>query len=238
MRPARDVVDAHRRVGGVDRLPARAARTHDVDLEVLRVDVDLDVLDLGHHRDGRGRGVDAPLRLGRRHALHAVHARFVLELRVRALARDAGRHFLDAARRRARHRQDLDLPAPPLGEAGVHAEQIGREQRRFFAARAGADLEDDVLVVVGILGHEQHFERLLQPLLLGGELGLFLARQVAHLGILLQLARFGRRACATSRCSRSVSTSSRRSACSLPSFCICWRFASTAGSASRIDSSS
>ena len=53
-------------------------------LQVLGIDLDLDVLDLGHHRDGRRRGVDAPLRLGRGDALHAVHARLVLELRVGA----------------------------------------------------------------------------------------------------------------------------------------------------------
>jgi hypothetical protein len=43
------------------------------------VDVDVDVLDLGQDRDGAGRGVDAALRLGVRHALHAVHARFELQ---------------------------------------------------------------------------------------------------------------------------------------------------------------
>jgi hypothetical protein len=82
-------------------------------------------------------------------------------------------------------------PAAALGEARVHAEQIGREQGGFLAPRAGADLEDDVLVVVGILGHQQLFERLLQPLLLAAELGLLLARQIAHLRILLHLARLG-----------------------------------------------
>src|SRR6185295_11251272 len=72
--PARQVVDAYGGVGGVDRLPSGSARSHHVDLQILGIDVDLDVLDLGHHRDGRGRRVDAPLRLGRGHALHAVNA--------------------------------------------------------------------------------------------------------------------------------------------------------------------
>ena len=42
------------------------------------------------------------------------------------------------------------LPAMPLGVADVHAEQLGREERRLLAAGAGADLDDDVAVVVGV----------------------------------------------------------------------------------------
>ena len=38
-------------------------RAVDVDLQVVLVDADLDVLDLGQHRDGRGGGVDAALGL-------------------------------------------------------------------------------------------------------------------------------------------------------------------------------
>ena len=49
---------------------------------------DVDLLGLRQHRHGDGRGVDAPLRLGRRHALHAVHAALVLEASEDALARD------------------------------------------------------------------------------------------------------------------------------------------------------
>ena len=112
----------------------------------------------------------------------------------------------------------------------VHAEQIGREQRRLLAAGAGPDLEQDVLVVVRILGHEQLFERLLEPLLLGPR-----ARSPpgapARASRDPSASRAPRRsACSTSRCWRSTSISSRRSECSLLSFCICWRFASTAGS--------
>ena len=34
-----------------------------------------------------------------------------------------------------------------LGVARVHAEDLGREERGFVAARAGADFEHDVLIV-------------------------------------------------------------------------------------------
>ena len=64
-----------------------------------------------HHGDRAGRRVDASLRLGLGHALHAMAARLELELRVRALARDAQDHFLVAAELGRRLRHDLDLPA-------------------------------------------------------------------------------------------------------------------------------
>ena len=86
--PGRLVRDAHRRVGRVDRLAARAGRAVDVDLEVVRVDVHVHLLGLGQHGDRGGRGVDAALRLGLRHALHAVRAALVLEDAVGALALD------------------------------------------------------------------------------------------------------------------------------------------------------
>ena len=45
-----------------------------------------------------------------------------------------------------------------LGEARVHAEDLGRKQRSLVAARAGADFENDVLLVVGVLGQQQHLD--------------------------------------------------------------------------------
>ncbi len=43
----------------------------------------------------------------------------------------------------------------PLGVAHVHAQQVAREDRRLVAAGAGADLEEDVAVVVRILRQQQ-----------------------------------------------------------------------------------
>ena len=47
-----------------------------------------------------------------------------------------------------------------LGVAGVHPQQVGREQRRLLAALAGLDLEERVLAVGGVARHQQ----LAQPL--------------------------------------------------------------------------
>ena len=56
----------------------------------------------------------------------------------------------------------LDLPAVLLGKARVHAEDLGGKQRSLVASRAGADFEDDVLLVVGILGQQQELAALLR----------------------------------------------------------------------------
>ena len=60
-------------------------------------DLDVDLFGLRQHGDGRRRGVDAPAGLGRRHALHAVHAGFELQMGEDALARNGGDDFLEAA---------------------------------------------------------------------------------------------------------------------------------------------
>ena len=62
----------------------------------------------------------------------------------------------------------------------------------FLATGAAADLEHDVLVVVGILGKQQDLDPLVQNLLFGGNLPFFVVRQIPHLGIFLHLARVGR----------------------------------------------
>ena len=83
----RQVGDAHRGVGGVDALAAGAGRAEDVDPQVVGVDLDLDLLGLGQHQHAGRAGVDAALRLGHRHPLHAVHAALVLQPGPDALAR-------------------------------------------------------------------------------------------------------------------------------------------------------
>src|SRR5438876_7040290 len=58
------VGEAHRRVCGIDALPAVSAGTVDVDLEPFRIDGDIDLFGFRHdHHRGR-RGVDPALRLG------------------------------------------------------------------------------------------------------------------------------------------------------------------------------
>jgi hypothetical protein len=75
----RQVRNAHRGVSGIDRLAAGAGRTERIDADVFFFDLDFDFVGFGQHGDGDGGGVDAPLLLGGRHALHAMHAALVLQ---------------------------------------------------------------------------------------------------------------------------------------------------------------
>ena len=153
----RKMRDADRRVGGVDRLAAGAGGAEGVDAEILVFDLDVDFFGFGEDGDGDGRGVDAALGFGRGNALYAVDAGLVLHLGVDVLAFDDGGDVLEAAYIGLGFGEDFDLPLVLLGEAEIHAEDFGDEQRSLVAAGAGAEFEDDVFVVVGILGEEEDF---------------------------------------------------------------------------------
>ena len=60
--------------------------------------------------------------------------------------------------------EHLELPAAPLGVALVHAEEVGREQRRLVAARAGADLDDDVASRPASSRHQRGLELVVEAL--------------------------------------------------------------------------
>src|SRR6266540_6769689 len=137
--------DANGRVGRVHALSARAGRAVDVGLEVVRVDLHLDLLGLGHDGHGRGRRVDPPLGLGLGDSLYAVGASLPLEDAVCALALDREDGLLEAPRLVWARGERFPLEAAPLGVARVHPEQIAGPERRLVAADSLPDLEDGVL---------------------------------------------------------------------------------------------
>jgi hypothetical protein len=50
----------------------------------------------------------------------------------------------------------LGLEAAPLGVAGEHPVQVGREEAGLLAAGSGPDLDDHILLVVGVgLDHRE-----------------------------------------------------------------------------------
>ena len=160
--------DAHGGVGRVDRLATGTAGPIDVDTQIVRVDDDLLViLDLRHDENACGARVNAALRLGDGHALHAVHPTLVLQVRPhalvgcgRALRADRERNVLETAELRVGRAHLGDAPAVRLRVAGVHARQIGGEQRGFFAALTRLDLKDDVHRILGVAGSQNLDERL------------------------------------------------------------------------------
>ena len=119
------------------------------------------------------------------HALHPVHTRLVAE-RAKDLGAACGENgFLDPAQDARAQCQHLDLPAAALAEAGVHAQQVGREQRRLVAAGAGADLHDGIAVVEGVGGDEELGELALEPLDLRSQSFYVVARQLGQLRIVV-----------------------------------------------------
>ena len=95
-------------------------------------------------------------------ALHAVHAALELEPAVGAVAVDLDDRLLDAVDAGLVQVEDLGREAVARGVAQVHPVQLGREERRLLAARAGPDLHDHVAVVVGVAWQEQDLEVLEQ----------------------------------------------------------------------------
>ena len=162
--PGRLVGDADRRVGRIDRLPPRSGGPVDVDLEVVRIDVHLDLLGLRQHRDGRGRGVDAPLRLRLRHSLHAMDAGLVLEHAVCAVALDLEHDLLEAADLCRVEGERFAREAAPLRVAREHPEEIAREERGLVAAGSRPDLDDHVLRVVRVVLQHRETQLLLELL--------------------------------------------------------------------------
>ena len=104
---------------------------------------------------GAGGGGGAPVGLGGGYALHAVAAGLELEFGIGALADDLGDDFLVAAHFAQAFRQDFHFPALPFGVARIHAEQVAGEQGRLVAAGAGADFQENVAFVVGVLRQQQ-----------------------------------------------------------------------------------
>jgi hypothetical protein len=177
----RQVGDADRAVGLVDVLTAGAAGAEGVDAQLGRVQRHfLGLVGLGQDRDGAGAGVDAALRLGHRHTLHAVPAGLELEPRVDVVPFDAQHHFLVAAQIAAALAHQLGLPAAALAVAQVHAREVGGEQGRLVAAGAGADFEEGVARVVRVARQQRGLQLQVQPVDIGARLGDLLLRHLGH----------------------------------------------------------
>src|SRR5690606_27598293 len=165
------VGDADGRFGLVDVLATGAGGAIGVHAQVGRVDLDgVLLIRLGQHRHGAGRGVDAALGFGFRHALHAVRAGFEFQLGKHIVTLDAGDDFLVAAMLAGVFREDLDAPALLLGVTRIHAEQVAGEDRRLVAAGAGAHFQEHVAAVVGVARQQHALQAVLEGFQLGARL--------------------------------------------------------------------
>eukprot|EP00964_Phaeocystis_antarctica_P121286 scaffold84966_cov68-Phaeocystis_antarctica.AAC.8 len=187
--------DARRLVGEVDRrlhlvdvLAARAARAGGGEGDVLLLDLDRHLVHLRHHCHGRRARVHAARRLRRRHPLHAMHARLELELGEDRVALHLERGVSVAARLGVRRRRQPHAPPLRLGVLRVESDQVVHKERSLVAARARADLEHDVLLVVGIGRQQQQLHSRVDLLHRRLRLAHLLPRHLPHVGVIAALA--------------------------------------------------
>ena len=171
------VRDADGAFGFVDMLAARAGGPVGVDLQIVRIEPELHLADLGQDGDRGRRGVDPPAGFGDRDTLDAVAAGLELQPGPGALALDDKADLLEAAELGLAGVCDLDAPAAALGVHGIHAEKVGGKQHALLPADAAADLHDDVFAVVRVLRQQQEADLALArfPLCFGGAVFLLVA---------------------------------------------------------------
>ena len=183
--------DPHRRIGGVDVLAARARRAHGIDPKIRSRDHQINLFGLWQHGDGGGGCVHPALGFGFGHALHAVHAGFEFQAGKHALAFDVHRHVFDTAQIAVLLIHDLEGPAHRFAVALIHAQQVGCEQRRLIAARAGANFQDRGPRVGGVFGQKCQLQAGFHFRNTGAQLRQFFFGQPAHFRIGQQNLRLG-----------------------------------------------
>ena len=109
--------------------PPGPGRAVDVDLEVARVDVHVDLVGLGQHRDRRRRGVDPALGLGDRHPLDPVGTALVLEAAPGVVALHQEDDLVQPVPVGRARREHLDLPAPRSPRSGCTSSKRSRAKR-------------------------------------------------------------------------------------------------------------
>src|SRR5206468_1246847 len=97
-----------------------------------------------------------------------MRAALVRELAVYPAAFDGGDDFLEPTDARWMALQELHTPPLTLRILAIHAEQIGREQGRLLPSCPGADLQDDVFLIVGVGGELEGLQGIGQLVLLLG----------------------------------------------------------------------
>ena len=150
----RDVGDPDRAVGGVDVLPARAARAEGVDAKLAFVDFDVNfVVDFGINPDAREAGVAARRAVVGRNPHQPVDPALDLEIAVGVLALDQQGRRLDPGLFAGVMVDQFDLHSVALGPARIHPLEHPGPVVAFGAAGTGVDLD---VAVVGIrLAREQ-----------------------------------------------------------------------------------
>ena len=154
--------DADGRISRVDALTTRARCAEGIDAQVARVNLDVDLVGLRHDGDRCGRSLNATLALGLGNALDAVDAGLVLHDRVHLVARKLELDGLETAGVGGAGINRLELPSTTVGKAAVHSVEVACEDVGLIAAGCAANLDDGVLLVVGVTGDEEDLDLFLK----------------------------------------------------------------------------
>ena len=127
--------------------------------------------------------MDAPLRLGRRHALHAMDAALVFHFPENARTARAENHLFHAAEFGRVAFELLDFETAPLGIPAIHPVKVGGEKRRLVAAGARSDFHDCVAVLVRVGRQERELDFLFRPVDPLFERGDFGLCHLRHFGV-------------------------------------------------------
>ena len=121
----------------VHALSARTGGTGYVLFDLVLVDVHFQLFRLRQDGHRGGRGMHPPLRLGGRHALHAMHAAFVAKPLPDAVAFDVGHRMTQPALVAGHEVERFKLPPMQGRVTLIHLEQFARPQPGLGAAGPG-----------------------------------------------------------------------------------------------------
>ena len=135
-------------VGGVDALPARAARVIHVHADIVGTDLDVDIVrQHGNDLDAGKRGLAALLVIGGANAHQTVDAGLGAQHAKRVLALDGKGRTVDADDLSRGAVVNGDLPAATLAVLHVHLEEHEGPVLRLQAALSGLDGHNRVAVI-------------------------------------------------------------------------------------------
>src|ERR1035438_8752262 len=157
----RDVGHAHGGFGTVHVLAAGAAGSEHIHAQILRLDVDVDIVfDLGIGKNRRKGGVPARVCIEGRNSHQPVHADFGLQQAVRVFAVDLNRGGFYTGAFAFQPIGNYSLEAVPLSPAQIHAQQHLGPILALGAARAGMDDQNGIFRVVPAGQQHAGFENL------------------------------------------------------------------------------
>ena len=129
--------------------------------------------------------MDPPAGFRHRHALHPMDTALVFQPGISTLSGDNETHRFHTSDPDLFKAYRLHTPPASLRVVHIHTVDITGKERRLVTTRARTDLDDHILVIIGILGQEQDPEFFLQLGDLTAGCRQFLLGQRPHLFIAL-----------------------------------------------------